>query len=398
MFSSIKTELMESQELRRLVNQVKTLTRTGYDAYDANAQTIIRCLDKILALAKKEKEWYLYFKALYNMLYELNRQDDENKKILKYAEIYYRDQKLYMDRELPNYPNTDMRETNTDCMDVIFSVYRGYHQIADEKMDDFMRLFEECALKYGHEHLYYNALIRLGLLYHDIDMVKKGKENFEKCVFESCYVCAHYPHFGYYLIMDDLQGAEELMDRLVNKNIPQKHRWCYKYCGRATERDMCARILCYSILLGKTEAFRDIFERRGQKLFCETDEDDGTTYFLFQLLAGKTVSVDEAVKQAAEDIVLEEKQQTPTLGSVYDFLCWYCYFHLLEKKGILKVKLDLERSDAPKADEAGMTGCRELGEYYERKADEVGRKFAGSRKRFNYEGLKRSYGECMGIC
>lgn len=396
MFSGMKTELIESEELRRLVYQVRTLTRSGYDAYDANAQTIIRCLDKILALAKQEKEWYLYFKALYNMFYELNRQDDENKKILKYAEIYYRDQKLYMDKELPNYPNTDMRETNTDCMDIIFSVYRGYHQITDEKMDSFMRLFEECALKYGHAHLYYNALIRLGLLYHDINMVKKGKENFEKCVFESCYVCAHYPHFGYYLMMDDLEGAEELLDRLVKKNIPQKHQWCYKYCGRATERDICARILCYCMLLGKTEAFWDIFQRRGQRLFYE-EADDGTTYFLFRLRAGNTAGLEKVLEQAIEDIELEEKQKAPTLGSIYDFLCWYCYFHLLEKKGILKVKLDLERSDAPKADKEGLTECKELGEYYERKADEMGRKFAGSRKRFDYEGLKRSYGECMGI-
>ena len=89
MFSSFKTEYMDSEELRRLVNQIKTLTRGGYDAYDANAKTILRCLDKILLRAKEEKEWYLYFRALYYMLYELNRQGNSDKKILKYAEVFY---------------------------------------------------------------------------------------------------------------------------------------------------------------------------------------------------------------------------------------------------------------------------------------------------------------------
>ncbi len=306
MFSGFKTECMDSEELRRLVNQIKTLTRGGYDAYDANAETILRCLDKILLLAKEEKEWYLYFRALYYMLYELNRQDNGDRRILKYAEIYYKDQKLYMDRELPNYPNTAMSETNTDCMDVIFSVYRGYYQIQDKKMDEFMKLFEECALKYGHEYLYYNALIKLGILYRDINMVKKGKENFEKSVLTGCYVCNHYAHFGYYLMSDDLAGAEELLDRLINKNIPQKYKWCYNYCGRATEKDMCGRILCYCMQLGKTEMFFDVFERRGKYLFCEGDEDDGTTYFLFRLWAGDMSGLEAAMEQAVADIELEE--------------------------------------------------------------------------------------------
>lgn len=397
MFSSFKTEYMDSEELRQLVNQIKTLTRGGYDAYDANAETILRCLDKILLLAKEEKEWYLYFRALYYMLYELSRQDNGDRRILKYAEIYYKDQKLYMDRELPNYPDTDMSEINTDCMDVIFSVYRGYYQIQDKKMDEFMKLFEECALKYGHKYLYYNALIKLGILYHDINMVKKGKENFEKSVFTGCYVCNHYAHFGYYLMLDDLVGAEELLDRLVNKNIPQKHKWCYNYCGRATEKGMCGRILCYCIQLGKTEMFFDVFERRGKYLFCEGDREDGTTYFLFRLRAGDMSGLEDAMEQAVADIELEEKQQTSTLGSIYDFLCWYCYFHLLEKSGILKVKVNLGRSDTPRADKEGLTKCGELGTYYERKADEVGTKFAKSRKMFDYEGLKKSYEECIGI-
>lgn len=397
MFSGFNIELMESEELKRLVNQTKTLTKGGYDAYDANAETILRCLDKILALAKKEKEWYLYFRALYYMLYELNRQSNTDRKILKYAEIFYHDQRLYMDRELPNYPNTNMSETNTDCMDIIFSVYRGYYQIQDEKMNDFMRMFEECALKYGHEYSYYNALMKLGFLYRDIDMVKKGKENFEKCGCDGCYVCNHYPHLGYYLMFDDLAGAENLLDRIINKNIPQEHKWCYKYCQRATEKGMYARILCYCIQLGKTEMFFDVFERKGKYLFCEGEEDDDTTYFLFRLRAGDMSGLEDAMKQAVEDIELEEKQQTSTLGSIYDFLCWYCYFYLLEKREILKVKVDLKRNDAPKADKEGMTKCGELGVYYERKADEVGKRFAKSRKRFDYEGMKKSYEECIGI-
>ena len=63
----------------------------------------------------------------------------------------------------------------------------------------------------------------------------------------------------------------------------------------------------------------------------------------------------------------------------------------------MKVKVDLKRDDAPKADKEGMTKCRELGAYYEKRADKTGKKFAESRKRFDYEGIKKSYEECMGI-
>ena len=60
-------------------------------------------------------------------------------------------------------------------------------------------------------------------------------------------------------------------------------------------------------------------------------------------------------------------------------------------------EVNLGRSDTPRADKEGLTKCGELGTYYERKADEVGTKFAKSRKMFDYEGLKKSYEECIGI-
>ena len=52
---------IENKELADAVRRVQALTDGGYELYDRNAAAIMKLLQKILRLAKKEKEWYLFF-------------------------------------------------------------------------------------------------------------------------------------------------------------------------------------------------------------------------------------------------------------------------------------------------------------------------------------------------
>lgn len=67
----------------------------------------------------------------------------------RYAEIYYKDSALYMDRELPNYPDTDMPLLNIYTL--VFEAYYEYYQIDDAKMEVFMKQYGEAAQKYGRK-------------------------------------------------------------------------------------------------------------------------------------------------------------------------------------------------------------------------------------------------------
>lgn len=389
--------MLRQPELRKLVKQFDSLTDTtnGYSCYRQNANTLKRLLDKIMVLAKEEKEWYLYFNAIHEVFFVLDRIDGKSKEMLKYAEIYYRNKELYMDMALPYYADTNLSALNNYIMEDIFHVYREYYQITDKKMDAFMELYKECAEKYEKSWTYYNSLIDLGLLYHNKEMVVTGKENFEKSDCDMCYICSHYSHFGYYLILDDLEGAEEFLHDIVIRNIPSKYLWSYKKCARANEQTLYGRILGYCLLLGKPEFFHKVFVERGKDLFGEYEEDAGTSYILYQILAGDTKHIEKDMEQAAEDIILEKNQTTTTLGSIFDFLCWYCYFILLEKHGIVSVKAECLKETGLEAQKDGSYSVQGLKEYYMAQADRVGEKFGKSRKQFSYKRLKESYEACI---
>ena len=137
--------MLHQPELRKLVKQFDSLTDTtnGYSCYRQNANTLKRLLDKIMVLAKEEKEWYLYFNALHEVFFVLDRIDGKSKEMLKYAEIYYRDKELYMDMALPYYADTNLSALNNYIMEDIFHVYREYYQITDKRSEE-RRVGKEC--------------------------------------------------------------------------------------------------------------------------------------------------------------------------------------------------------------------------------------------------------------
>ena len=121
-YGSIKPIKIESDEIRKLVSKTRDLTRGGYDLYDQNYNVLVSILKRLLRLTKQEKEWHLYFYTLYELMYLYTR-NNNYAEIVKYAELYYKDSALYMDRELSNYPNTDMASINVWVYDMIFEAY-----------------------------------------------------------------------------------------------------------------------------------------------------------------------------------------------------------------------------------------------------------------------------------
>lgn len=111
MFDKIKIFQIRSEEIAELVSRGQALTNGSYDLWKQNYSQLASILKKLLKLAKQEREWYLYFCALYELMY-LNEQEDNWVEIVKYAEVYYRDSEEHMDREIPNYPDYPMARSN----------------------------------------------------------------------------------------------------------------------------------------------------------------------------------------------------------------------------------------------------------------------------------------------
>lgn len=390
---------IENKELADAVRSAQELTNGGYELYDRNEATLMKLLQKILRLSKKEKEWYLYFFAIQEILYEAMRCDNYPA-VIKYAEVYYKDCDLYMDKELPNYPDTQMAYLNTWIYDQIFDAYFRYYQINDAKMDVFMKRFEEAALKYGKTYTYYECEMRLGILYRDADMLEHGKKYFKKYEHElkSCYVCACKPLFGYYLINGQIKPAEEFMETIIQKRIPKQHQWCYKYCENAEAESLCVELLVDSLTLCRPEEFRYFYEKHWLKLPKKTrrhylnDGEVRTTSVFLGAITGDFEHLEEDLHRAELDV--REGVKYTTIGCVEDSLQWWCYFALLDRSGVHEITIDLP--GLPQKDN-GKTDSLAVSDYFEKRADDYGMKFAKARAKYDYRLVKNTYWECAGL-
>lgn len=385
---------IRNEELANAVRSAQKLTDGAYELYNRNEETIMKLLQKILRLSKEEKVWHLYFYALYEIMYEAVRCGNYPA-VVKYAEVYYKDSDLYMDKELPNYPQTNMSYLNTWIYDQIFSAYFQYHQIDDAKMDAFMKKFEEAALKYGRTVNYYECELELGALYRDPDLLERGKKKFEKYEHEikGCYVCHHKPLFGYYLYNGLRELAVEFFESIVQKRIPKQHQWCYEYCEAAEADDLCAYLLQISLRLGRAEEFQYFFEKYWLKLAEKKREGEfRTTYIYADAIAGKWEQMSGDLHMAEQDVA--ESAKNTTVDNIEFGLMWWCYFALLDQSGVHEVTISLPGL-APK--ENGKTDCRDISVYFEKRADEYGMKFAQARVKYDYGLMKKTYRECAGL-
>lgn len=394
MFTGGIADGISNAELAGAVRNAQKLTDGEYQLYNRNEATLMKLLQKIMRLSREEKEWHLYFYALYELMYEATRCGNYPA-VIKYAEVYYKDSDLYMDKELPNYPQTNMAYMNTWTYEQIFSAYFQYHQISDAKMDVFMKKFEEAALKYGRTAGYYECEMELGVLYRDPELLEHGKKNFEKFEndIKSCYVCKSKPLFGYYLYNGQRKTAEEFYDTIVQKRIPKQHRWCYQYCESAEAEALCAYVLQTSLRLCRAEEFRYFYEKYWLKLTEKKRKGEYKTLYIFaDAIAGKWDQMKEDLHEAEQDVA--EGAKDTTVDNVELSLMWWCYFALLDKSGVHEVTIDLPGL-AQK--ENGKTDCMDISAYFEKRADEYGMKFARARAKYDYPLTKKTHWECAGL-
>lgn len=416
MFEGIKTAEISNSDLANAVGRAKRLTAGSYSSYEQNEEVLSQLLSRIMKLSREEKEWYIYFYALYNRIFLANRAGD-NRTIVKYAEVYYRDSALYMDSALPDYPNTDMAKFNVWIYLYIRNAYEDYCEIDDKKMDTFMKQYEAAVLKYGQPFWYYQGEMKLAILYRDKALMEHGRRNFEKYEkeMESCYICGHIEYLAYYIMMDRLERAEELLLEYRDKRIPKRHQWCYKYCQNGEAQSLYAYALYYSLKLGKTETFRYFYEKywltqprdcqRGAKnrWYCNLS-------IYACAIAGNFDSLKADCAEAQEDI--DEMATYSTVSRIGAGLKWHCYFTLLDQSGIHEVNIRLPNIRLPEADAAGdvsavrdadaagnvdAVSTLEVSRYMERIADENGSKFSQARAKYDYARTKAAYLECAGL-
>ena len=387
-YVGIKANELKTEELARLVQKAQDLTRNSDRAVNDNYNLFASIHKRVLKLSKQESNWHLYFVTLYEMLF-LNVSHHKNDEVVKYAEIFYKESDLHMDRELPNYPNTDMSFYNTWIYGLIFSAYYEYHQIDDAKMDVFLARYEESALKYGKTYKYYDDLMKLSILYRDADMAKNAAKNFRRYEkdMQSCYVCGHREYLYHLLLLGENRQAEELMLKLIHKNIPKQHLWCYESCQNAAPEVMYWSVLYDGTRCGNEEMFHYIFEKYWKTLPHESQWKSNA--FAFRRLLCAAVGFFDEWKddiEEAEREIREERQYT-TVDNIEFALEWWCYFALLDRSGVHEVEISLPGLDASDA--------LSVASYMEKRADEFGALFSKARAKFDYEGLKGTYRNCF---
>lgn len=401
---------VQSREILNLMEKANKLTDgDGYKLYDDNAESLERILDKILITAKQEKEWQSYFRALYEMFYLLSR-GDKCIKMLKYAEVFYRDSALYMDIAVADYPDIDTGYYSILCYSQIFSVYKKFPQITDEKMEAFMKQYRQTVEKYGEDKNYYQDKLTLSLLYKDMTTAKMEKEKLEQSDIRSCYLCAMKPVLGYYLLCEDYESLEHMIFEIRTRQIPAKHRWCYAHCYLAEDRELIREVLGYCLMFGRSRYFHKLLDENRSLFEIKPDDAETLEFYLYACLRDWTNLI-AAVKEMEKDVENWQKGQQSALGYMHDCLCWYCYFTMLDREGRKEAATEPDRFEthevvtklAEKVNteygklENEECSCLDIAAYFEKEADKIGVQMEASRKKFDYSALKRSYKECINM-
>lgn len=395
MFKNTERDHIQSPELLKLVDKANQLTDgDGYKLYDDNEESLERILDKILVLAKQEKEWLCYFVALNEMLYLLDRAE-KHMKVLKYAEIFYRDSALYFDLAVSNYPGTRLGSYSTWSYDMIYSTYKKFPQITDEKMEAFMEEYRKTATQYGDIKEYYHDMLKLALIYRDKEMARQNKEALERYEIKNCYLCTVRPILGYYLLCEDYEALEQMIKEIRTRTIPIQHRWCYQHCYLAKDKELISAVLDYCTLLGRSAYFHKLLEENSE-LFRIKDGDWNSRAACYHACVGDWTYCEEHIERAEEDVRDWKQGKKSATGHLYNCLCWYCYFMLLDRHGTHDVVTELAGKEVLQS-ENGKCSCLELAAYFEKEADAIGAQMEAARKKFDYGAIKNSYLACMKI-
>lgn len=404
MILDVKWKSTYSDELWKLIVRANNLTKGSYSSWADNAQVLIRLMERIIALSRKECAWEVYFYTILKLIYLVCRGDVmDSKEAFKIAELYHHDYPLYMALALAE--NSTTGYSSLHICALILEFYLSYPQITDEKIDQMLELFYENDARFGSKYhtCSYRAVMRLALINKDRDMARSARLKLEATDYSvNCYVCYYAkPVLGEYILNDDYDSVIEMIQRVYEKTIPARYQWCYDRCEGGSETDMVSSALHDCLKLGNASLFKRLFMDKIQ-IFRQPDKEvDTTSMAALHALAGDGSMLDQSLRLAEKDNRSRQQNRETPLDSLYDALYWDCFFRLLDKSGVHRVKLELDNpldlnNPIPcSQEENSLWACMDAAAYFEQQADEIGAQMDASRRRFQYGLVKQSFRECL---
>lgn len=422
----LKRERVKDGRLWEMIEQVNKLTReNSYESWEDNAGTLVPLMERVLLYAREKGDWETYFCNVAQLLWLVQRRKTKDiSRAFKLAEFFHRDYALGL---AENDDGSGFRRV--DAAALILDFYREYPQIDDEKIEVMLGIFRNLReWKGGGNYSNYAQVMKLAFLNRDKELAEEAKEKVEKVDGRfNCYVCFYgKPMLEYYVLHEDEEGILEMVARIRRRSIPIKYHWCFDKCSRAKEEELKSEVLQDCLNAGHSQMFARLFQAWKQVFEePETGEIWVANKVFFHSLAGDWSRLEERLRLAEQDDRDRQEGKETPLESLYRSLCWYCYFRMLDKRGVKAVWMKLGEEGQTVGAEGGEAGiseqddrtepkvqsgeafspkpekgcrkwaCLEAAEYFEKQADALGGRMAQARKRFDYAGVKRTYEECL---
>lgn len=384
---------LKNPRLYSLVLQARQL----YDQdYWKSGKTILAVIKKILPLAKKEREWYLYLETFYHLLY-FETEFGNKLQTVVYSQIFFRESIQYFDEASAQYPGSILKKYMVMSYDDIFDAYKLCSQINEEKWERFWMYFKIAADCHGYGNYYWRCRLEFAILNRNKEMAEGILKEYEREQVDfayNCYACNRLVVMGYYILIGETDLAKELSDQIIGGNVPKRAFWMYDDCPRSTLRCQYGHLLHYSLRTGNPEAFSRFLPDYLEAVHNEGR--DTNTYIAYcRAAAGDFSGMEEEIPIAADDA--EKFSSFPAWEAMEDMLCWMAYFRKLWKTGTANVRVNGKAFGTLPLDEEGFCGTQELSRWFEKEADRLGADFEKNWKDFTYEPLKESYKICCGL-
>ena len=390
-FGGLGRKNVINDKLWELMEQANHLTQGGYDDWDANAQTLVPLMERMMQISKEKEEWQVYFYVMARLFWFVQRENVNNTRLaFQMAEMFHQDYQKHLGEAVSAFG----REWRVNVAGDILEFYSNYPQIDDRQMEHMLEIYRECEEKYGSDWNYgdYTSMMWLAILNRDKELAEEAAGKLKKVQFNNwCYICTYgRPMIGYYILQDDFEEAKDWIVWLIHRGMPKKYQWCFEKCQQAGEEDLVDLALVYSMQLGKSQAF-DMFFSEWKKLYEKpaVGELEDTHNVVFHALAGDWSRQEERLQLAQQDDKGRREHKHQPLSCLFWSLCWYCYFRLLDRRGVKSVCLELEEENREE------WSCMEAAEYFERQADLLGEQMDKARKRFGYAEVKKGYEKCL---
>lgn len=385
----------ENEELDHLIDQFIDL----HDDFVGNAHLIISVCERALPLARMEKKWYLFF-VLYDSLFLHVIQYGDSRKAIKYAQQFFLDCAAILPEAAIQYSHTHITETAVNCFGRIFSTYSSYHQITDQKLEEFIHFYEETARRYGQEFTFWRDILDYGLDIVDLDTAKKGYAGIKAHPLKkgtTCYICTTNQTLGYFVLTGQHEEARALVNNIIHKRIPAKYKSSYDDCPAANSACQYDRLLDFYANFGEVGEYNKMLETGAAQMENYHERygmSAGMAYHLAN--SGRFPYIEEYLEIFSNTVdKLEHGGRTYHLMGV--MIRWSIYFQKLNESGVHQVKLTCDSPTIPDKDPDGLISLKSLSVWCDSTADWLGAQFEAVRERFHYEAFKNNHKKCAGL-